>query len=104
MSRDQSPLSWRVLAGTIMRALTLEDRRHRSPDATLYAGLPLRPRPAHMLALPASGRRRPPLIAAGRGDVPLTQLRWRCARYQSDRVDMVVTSRDVPVPWQAAHP
>jgi hypothetical protein len=43
------------------------------------------------------------LIAAGRGDVPLTRLRWRCALCRSDRIDMVVTSRDVVVPWQA-HP
>ena len=41
------------------------------------------------------------LIDSGRGDVPLTRLRWRCAQCRSDRVDMVVTSRDRVMPWRA---
>ena len=32
------------------------------------------------------------LIAAGRGDVPLVQLRWRCASCGSRRIDMMCTS------------
>ena len=39
------------------------------------------------------------LIDAGRGDVPLTQLRFRCSNCGSDRTDFVVTSRDNPQPW-----
>jgi len=42
------------------------------------------------------------LVAGGRGDVPLVQLRWRCGRCRSDRVDFVCTSRDAlrVVPWR----
>ena len=39
------------------------------------------------------------LIDTGRGDVPLTQLRFRCGRCGSGRTDFVVTSRDNPQPW-----
>ena len=39
------------------------------------------------------------LIDAGRGDVPLTRLRFRCSNCGSDRTDFVVTSRDNPQPW-----
>jgi hypothetical protein len=39
------------------------------------------------------------LIDAGRGDVPLTHLRFRCSNCGSDRTDFVVTSRDNPQPW-----
>ena len=35
----------------------------------------------------------PALIAAGRGDILLVRLRWRCARCRNGRVDMVVNSR-----------
>jgi hypothetical protein len=35
-------------------------------------------------------------VEAGRGDVPLTQLRFRCSNCGSDRTDFVVTSRDNP--------
>ena len=41
------------------------------------------------------------LIAAGRGDVPPTRLRWRCARCRSGRIDMVFTSHARVVPWRA---
>jgi hypothetical protein len=36
------------------------------------------------------------IVDAGRGDVPLTELRFRCSR--TDRTDFVVTSRDNPQP------
>jgi hypothetical protein len=39
------------------------------------------------------------LIDAGRGDVPLIHLRFRCSICGSDRTDFVVTSRDNPQPW-----
>jgi hypothetical protein len=34
------------------------------------------------------------LIAAGKGDVPLISLRWRCGRCGSRLTDWVCTSRD----------
>ena len=39
------------------------------------------------------------LIDTGRGDVPLTRLKFRCSNCGSDRTDVVVTSRDNPQPW-----
>jgi hypothetical protein len=39
------------------------------------------------------------LIDTGRGDVPLTKLRFRCSQCRTDRADFVVTSRDNPQPW-----
>ena len=41
------------------------------------------------------------LIDAGRGDVPLTKLRFRCSNCGSDRTDSVVTSRGATAvqPW-----
>jgi transposase-like protein len=39
------------------------------------------------------------LVESGRGDVPLTKLRFRCSNCGSDRTDFVVTSRDNPQPW-----
>jgi hypothetical protein len=39
------------------------------------------------------------LVDAGRGDVPLTTLRFRCSQCGTDRTDFVVTSRDVVKPW-----
>ena len=39
------------------------------------------------------------IIDAGRGDMPLTELRFRCSRCGTDRTDFVVTSRDNPRPW-----
>ena len=41
------------------------------------------------------------LIAAGRGDTPLVQLRWRCAACGSRRIDMVCTSHARVVPWRS---
>jgi len=43
------------------------------------------------------------LIDAGRGDVPLIQLRWRCSRCRSARIDMICTShaRVQPAPNQS---
>jgi hypothetical protein len=38
-------------------------------------------------------------VDAGRGDWPLTALRFRCSRCGTDRTDFVVTSRDVVKPW-----
>ena len=42
------------------------------------------------------------LVAAGRGDVPLIHLRWRCSRCRSARIDMICTShaRVLPAPNQ----
>jgi hypothetical protein len=39
------------------------------------------------------------LVLTGRGDVPLTELRFRCLQCGTDRTDFVVTSRDNPQPW-----
>ena len=39
------------------------------------------------------------LIDQGKGDVPLTRLKFRCSNCGSDRTDFVVTSRDNPQPW-----
>ena len=39
------------------------------------------------------------LADAGRGDVPLTELRFRCSSCGTDRTYFVVTSRDVVKPW-----
>ena len=39
------------------------------------------------------------IVEAGRGDVPLTELRFRCSQCGTDRTDFVVTSRDVVKPW-----
>jgi hypothetical protein len=36
------------------------------------------------------------LVADGRGDMPLIELRWRCSNCRSQRVDFVVTSRSRP--------
>jgi hypothetical protein len=41
------------------------------------------------------------LIAAGRGDTPLVQLRWRCANCGSRRIDMVCTSHAGVVPGRS---
>ena len=37
------------------------------------------------------------LVAAGRVDVPLVQLRWRCSCCHSTRIDAVVMSKDSAV-------
>jgi hypothetical protein len=39
------------------------------------------------------------LVDARRGDVPLTELRFRCSQCGTARTDFVVTSRDNPQPW-----
>jgi hypothetical protein len=39
------------------------------------------------------------IVAAGRGDMPLTELRFRCSQCGTDRTDFVMTSRDNPQPW-----
>ena len=39
------------------------------------------------------------LVDAGRGDVPLARLRFRCSNCSSQLTDFVVTSRDEPRPW-----
>ena len=43
------------------------------------------------------------LVDAGRGDVPLLRLRWRCSRCRSSRIDFVCTGRDAlrVMPWSA---
>jgi hypothetical protein len=37
------------------------------------------------------------LVGAGRGDVPLVELRWRCGECHSARIDMVCLSKDSSV-------
>jgi hypothetical protein len=39
------------------------------------------------------------LVETGRGDVPLTSLRFRCSNCGSERTDFVATSRDNPQAW-----
>ena len=39
------------------------------------------------------------IVDAGRGDVPLTELQFRCSQCGTDRTDFVVTSKDVVRPW-----
>jgi hypothetical protein len=39
------------------------------------------------------------IVESGRGDVPLTELRFRCSQCGTDRTDFVVNSRDNPQPW-----
>ena len=39
------------------------------------------------------------IVDAGRGDVPLVQLRFRRSQCGADRTDFVATSRDVVRPW-----
>jgi transposase-like protein len=39
---------------------------------------------------------RNPIVEPGRGNVPLTELRFRCSQCGTDRTDFVVTSRDNP--------
>jgi hypothetical protein len=43
------------------------------------------------------------LVDAGRGDVPLIHLRWRCSQCGSARIDMICTShaRVQPAPGQS---
>ena len=41
----------------------------------------------------------PALIEAGKGDVPLIHLRFRCSNCGSRRTDAVITSRENPQPW-----
>jgi hypothetical protein len=38
-------------------------------------------------------------VETGRGDVPLTEMRFRCSQRGTDRTDFVVTSKDVVRPW-----
>jgi hypothetical protein len=39
------------------------------------------------------------LVADGRGDVPLTELWFRCSQCGTDQTEFVMTSRDNPQPW-----
>jgi hypothetical protein len=39
------------------------------------------------------------IVESGRGDVPLTELRFRGSQCGTGRTDFVVTSRDNPQPW-----
>jgi hypothetical protein len=41
------------------------------------------------------------IMDVGRGDVPLTKLRFRCSNCGSRLTDFVVTSRGSPQPWRA---
>ena len=38
-------------------------------------------------------------VLRGLGDIPMTELRFCCSNYGTDRTDFVVTSRDNPQPW-----
>jgi hypothetical protein len=39
------------------------------------------------------------IMESGRGDMPLTELRFRCSQCGTYRTDFVVTSQDNPQPW-----
>jgi hypothetical protein len=39
------------------------------------------------------------IVESGGGDVPLSELRFRCSQCGTYRTDFVVTSRDNPQPW-----
>ena len=39
------------------------------------------------------------IVKSGRGDMPLTELRFLCSQCGTDRTDFGVTSRDNPQPW-----
>jgi hypothetical protein len=39
------------------------------------------------------------LVDTWLGNMPLTELRFRCSQCGTDRTDFVVTSRDYPQPW-----
>jgi hypothetical protein len=39
------------------------------------------------------------IVDSGRGDMPLTELRFRCSQCGTGRTDFVVTSLDNPQPW-----
>ena len=39
------------------------------------------------------------IVESGRGDMPLTELRFRCSQCGTYRTDCVVTSRHNPQPW-----
>ena len=39
------------------------------------------------------------IVESGRGDVPLTELQFRCSQCGTDRTDSVVTSRHNQRPW-----
>jgi Zn finger protein HypA/HybF involved in hydrogenase expression len=42
------------------------------------------------------------LVAAGRGDVPLVQLRRRCSWCHSTRIEVVMAKDSTVVPWREA--
>jgi hypothetical protein len=46
----------------------------------------------------------PALIAAGRGDTPLRELRFQCTRCRSRLTDFVVTGRDRSRDWRGRLP
>ena len=39
------------------------------------------------------------LVRSGRGDMPLTELQFRCSQCGTERTDFVMTARDNPQPW-----
>ena len=99
----------------MLRCVTAAGNQHRAPPN----GVQFRPLPRYATArftTHAAHRLRPrpgvcnscrhqadadlrALVLRGQGDVPLTELRFRCAQCGSDRTDFVVTSRDNPQPW-----
>jgi hypothetical protein len=58
-----------------------------------------RPRfcPGYKDAKPAIVIRHLQIADTGRGDTPLVDLRWRCARCGHRRIDMICTGKDVVV-------
>jgi hypothetical protein len=84
----------------------LSPRHNRSydDDALPTARTTLRTGYARVLVFCCSCRRQADadmqaLVDAGRGDVPLTELRFRCSQCGTGNTDFVVTSRDNPQPW-----
>ena len=73
---DALPTPRTALRTRYMRVLVFCNSCRHQADADLYA-----------------------LVESGRGDVPLTELRFHCSRCGTDRTDFVVTSRDNPQPW-----
>ena len=77
----------------------MNPRQHDDDDALPTARTTLRTGYVRVLVFCRSCRYRgaadlQAIVEAGRGDVPLTELRFRCSRCGTDRTDFVVTSRD----------
>jgi hypothetical protein len=73
---DALPTACTTLRAGYVRVLVLCNSCRHQADAELWA-----------------------IVDAGRSNVALTELRFRCSRCRTDRTDFVVTSRDNPQPW-----